>query len=207
MKRTIVFLLGTLAILTIGVLPTKAGVLIEAEEVVNFYQGRNGVEERHDVVFSISGSLNTTALTFRALVGGIPGVAPRVGEISTGGNWDMYEGVVGPTSFGTGLNNFNAMAVGSPFTLSGRLGQVYLPRGYLSDSPLSAELTVMNTSFVALGIDVNRSPFQWSVPSGDMITLSIIPEPSAAVLLFLGIGSLFLLRRWKREGYVAGLAH
>jgi hypothetical protein len=195
MKPTPAFFLAALAILTIAASPIKAAVLIEAQEVVNFYQVRNGEEARHDVLFSISGALDTTDLTFGALTGGVPGVSPWLGGISTGGMWDEYEGVAGPTSFGTGLNNFNAVAVGSPFTISGYLGRVSLPRGYISGSPLSAELTVMNTSFNELGVDVKSSPYHWSVPNGDMITLSFIPEPSAAVLLFLGLGSALLLRR------------
>jgi len=182
MKQLFILMLG---LLTMGIPKTQAEVLIAANEVGN------------NVVFSISGTLDISGLTLGANVGGVAGIAPFTALVASAGLTTQYLGLTGPTSFGEGFNNFDAVSVGSPFTLSGYLGQVYLPRGYTSGFSLSAEISLPNTTFNNLGADITGAPYEWYVPSGDSITLlfSAVPEPRSEPILLLGFGSILLLRR------------
>ena len=66
-------------------------------------------------------------------------------------------------------------------------GEVLLPLGYVSGTPLNGSGTVTGASFATFGMAAGQSRV-WTLTGGDTITFSAIPEPSSFVL-----GAIFLV--------------
>ena len=167
--------------------PARASVIIDVSEF--------GV----DLVFSYSGSLDTTGLIPSFMTNG---AAFFVGN-TNGGQTAIGFGI-GPQLQGyeaPGLFSFSAtslfldkfvggIATGSGLSLFAghTLG---LPVGYISNTPLSGNLTLKNQSFDTLALIAGI--YESHLPSGDFLRLTIdhsgippVPEPNALLLIFGG---------------------
>ena len=137
---------------------------------------------------------------------------------------DGYSGpATGPATFGTGT-----FAFADPFTYAGDSNSgdyvgfypricllascsssdlanlLYVPQGYVSDSPLSNSATWSNTSFTSIGITPGVYTWSWGTGADQRYTLdamtpatSTVPESSSLSLLLGGLLAmgLVLLRR------------
>ena len=124
-----------------------------------------------DVVANGSGPVSLTGLTFSGLSGQDGAlINPIFGVIVMGttkfANVDIYTGLSGPTSFGSGgLNDANigsGRRVGIVGPLLGPF--LFLPAGYISDTALSSSSTWNNATFASLG--VNPGTYVWSWGTG-----------------------------------------
>ena len=154
------------------------------------------VQQGNDVVFTGSGSINLTGLTFSYkdseeyptsayLQADIPGV------ILGSGIADHYGYISdGPNNFGPGAGGTVPASAysGNPFGFD--YGSLVVPSGYTSGSPLSGTATFGNKTFADIGI--TPGTYTWTVPN-DSITLNInnanaVPEPSTYALLCISLG-------------------
>lgn len=108
---------------------------------------------------------------------------------------DYYTGsITGPESIGNGIDAFSS-GTGDTFGFyidpSSGVRGVYVPEGYFSGSNLSG--TAVFQGFKTDQIHLDPGTYVWTLPN-DTITLTVIPEPSTALLL-LPAGSLLFRRR------------
>jgi VPDSG-CTERM motif len=123
-----------------------------------------------NVVANGSGAINLTGLTF--VVSGTlePGViVPNIGIIQIGGSLgnpfiDQYIGITGPTSFGNGYA-FEANTNSGDFVgIFGLTGNIDVPQGYVSDTPLSDSMTFNHATLHSLGL--TRGTYVWTWGTG-----------------------------------------
>ncbi len=151
-----------------------------------------------DVVASGSGTLNLTALSFVDTAIGLSAlIRPNSGIVQTGqttDNGDVYTGVTGPTSFGSGDMNFASSGSGDFVGVEGNL--LVVPQGYNSGNSLSSTSTWASQTFASLGVTPGTYVWTWgSGADADSFTLQVgpasaTPEPSTltlASLLSLGL--------------------
>ncbi|MFL6350234.1 MAG: VPDSG-CTERM sorting domain-containing protein [Bryobacteraceae bacterium] len=117
-----------------------------------------------NVVANGSGPINLTGLTF--LMQGIAGAVIKAANpafILTGATVgvDIYEGITGPTSFGSGGIFFPTISSGDPVGI--RISDMTLgvPHGYVSGAALSDSMTFNNATFASLGLDVGTYVWSW----------------------------------------------
>ena len=120
------------------------------------------------------------------------------GLILGSGTGDHYNGISNsPYNFGLGKGAtvFASAYYGNLFGFD--YGQVVVPSGYISGSPLSGTATFDNKTFADIGITPDT--YTWTVPSGDSITLKFdsaaVPEPSTYALLSISLGVVGFARR------------
>jgi hypothetical protein len=163
------------------------------------------VESGGHVVFSTDGgTLDLTGLTYlqpvSAQVNNL--VSPATGAIQinasdpTGGlaDFDVYTGVTGPASFGSGSARSTTVASGSGFLiLNGSLGRISLESGFVSGDTVEAASQTHNwESFASLGLDTGVYTWSWA---GDSVTLNVVPIPAAVWLFGSALGWLGWMRR------------
>lgn len=195
MNRRIIFrvTVSIILALVVGILPAYGGVIVTATEIGG------------DVVFTGSGTLDTTALVFD-LSGTTSGfVRADVGMVLGSGDFDAYlfttpSSFGGPGSFGTGVDDFTATSeTGDVFGLDFTFLNLGVPAGYVSGSPLSGSATFAGESFASLGITPGNYEWTWSTVTGtDSFTLQAIPEPSTFALAVFSIMSLPMVR-WRQH--------
>jgi hypothetical protein len=156
-----------------------------------------------NVVANGSGAFNLTGLGFLGTPGGVPPqISASLGFIATGSAAlaDLYRGLTGPSSFGSGglfLPNTNS---GDFFRLEGTFGELYVPHGYMSGAALSDSMTFNNKTFASLGLTPGTYEWMWGTGPNQNFTLIIggagVPDGGSTVSL-LGFGLLGLagLRR------------
>jgi PEP-CTERM motif len=121
---------------------------------------------------------------------------------------DIYTGVTGPASFGTGSATTATSGSGDIVGINGflfapppeQMMNVDVPTGYMSGEPLSDMSTYDNATFASLGVTPGTYVWTWgSGPTDDTFTLQIgpaaVPEPSSLALLGLAFAGLPLVRR------------
>ena len=149
-----------------------------------------------DVVLELSGDLDLTGLSFQGtttidqgwVTPSIPGVffAPSAGPVV-----DMYSyvGTAPAPISASGTTVFSTFA-GDGFFVAN--DSVWVPQGYVSGDPLTAIMTFSGQSFASLGLV--EGTYTWVLPA-DNVTFNVVPEPSAALLLGLGLAGLAARRR------------
>jgi hypothetical protein len=157
----------------------------------------NILENGSNVDVTLSGSIDTAALG--ALQGqstGFNGYLPTGGNISmNSSNSEYFAMDVNWTPFGPGgFGNWDVSG-GDAFHMFSNpvLG---IPVGYVSNSPLSASASKLNSSFAALGFDIGTYVTTLTGPNGvsDTVTVNVgIPAPGSAALL--GLAGLATARR------------
>jgi hypothetical protein len=192
--------LATAAALLLGsglfVPPAQAGYVVTLTE-------QNG-----NVVATGSGPIDLTGLSHAAP----PGVSlfaqsqilPDAGVIVTGPASstliDPYLGLIGPASFGSGINTiFASSGSGDLVGISGLDGALTVPGGYVSGNPLSDTSTYAGQTFASLGVTPGTYEWTWGTGANQNITLTTsavaVPEPSSFVLLGGGLFAMWLARR------------
>lgn len=171
------------------------------------------VDNLTDVVATASGSFNTTSLTSgtasaAALVwggfefGSLANIGGSVFGAGPSTQMNVFAGISGPSSFGTGSRIFASSATGDRIGVSAN-AQLQLPLGYVSGTFLSGTATWANQSLSSLGLTPGQYVWTWgSGATADSLTLniSVVPEPSTAVLLLVGLAAAApLLRRRLRK--------
>lgn len=113
----------------------------------------------------------------------------------------LTQGVSGPTSFGLSSGAPADSGSGSFVGIYGTLNRLYVPAGYVSNSPLMDTATFDNATFASLGFTPGTYNYTFgSGPNADFLTVtgvaSPIPEPSTYALALLGgAGLLGAVRR------------
>jgi hypothetical protein len=145
-----------------------------------------------NVVASGSGTIDLTDLTFLLdNTGSFSEVFPHQGTIKTGPAFspfiptvDIYRGLSGPTGFGggdiTAANSGSGDLVGvtGSAAVAGVLGTLFLPHGYISDTPLADSATFNNATFSSLGVTPGTYVWTWgSGADADSFTLRIGTAP------------------------------
>jgi PEP-CTERM motif len=199
MKKALLF--ACVVLLLASQATSRAGVIINIQQVGG------------DVVATASGSIDITDLTFignrnsAAFVwAGFPlGSVAVVGGTTTVSD-DVYSGITGPSSFGSGDGIFATSGSGDVFGVVAN-NVLDLPSGYISGSALSATSTWSGESFSSLGLTPGSYAWTWGTGAhADSFTLNIgaapVPEPSTLTMaLFAGLAAIGA-RLWSRRGPV-----
>ena len=160
-----------------------------------------------NVVANGSGPINLTGLTSIGLTQGVGVIQPNTALIITGPTGaefqDLYKGVTGPTSFGSGGSTFANTGTGD-FVGVGRFGQflgLIVPLGYVSGTALSDSMTFNNATFASLGVTPGTYVWRWGTGlENQNFTLIIggvgVPDGGSTVsLLGCALLGLVALRR------------
>ena len=178
---------------SLSVPPAQAGYTVTLEQ-----QGSN-------VVASGSGSIDLTGLTFESSASDItiaidPSAGTMVIRPTTGPAGDLYFGLFGPTSFGSG--GYIVASSGSGDIAGEVFGTLYVPEG-VSDNPLSSSATWDNATLNSLGVTPGSYEWTWGTGPNQNVTLDImaapIPEPSALSVLGVGLAGPALAGLWRRR--------
>ena len=163
-------------------------------------------QQGSDVVASGGGTIDLTDLVAGASGATSANMSPLFGNILTGlvtlAVIDLYSGITGPTSFGSGGATAENADSGSGDMVGiwGSAQNLLVPDGYVSGNELSSTATWTNQTFSGLG--VTPGPYVWMWGSGahaDFFQLGIIegaaavPEPSSVLLLALSFGLVVIL--------------
>jgi hypothetical protein len=120
-----------------------------------------------NVVANGSGAFNLSGLTGAGnLDGGPSGVRASIGFIGihpVGGLLPSYVGFTGPTSFGSSEDLFlaDASSSGNSVAISGLMGILVVPRGYVSGNPLLNSMTFNNATLASLGVTPGTYVWTW----------------------------------------------
>ena len=117
------------------------------------------------------------------VVGGF--VNPSIGVLNTGPDAptdiDLYSGISGPTSFGSGgpntANSGTGDVMGVTIDLVTTVLLLRVPRNYSTGGSLSGSATWTNKTFASLGLTSGTYTYTWS---GDSLTIQIGPAPAPA---------------------------
>jgi hypothetical protein len=183
---------ATLAIVIVcglSVRPAQADYLVTLQQV-----GPN-------VVATGSGSIDLSGLTpAGTVVGDIGLLGPNAASVLVGsGNNDLYTGFSGPSNFGpAGQTNANSSS-GSSVGISGGALDLFVPSGYISNTPLSPSTsTYDNATLSSLGVTPGNYVWTWGTfAPTQKFTLDVVPEPSSLFLLALGVILLSAKQCWR----------
>lgn len=193
MKTKVICLTWLLAALVC--IPANASVIMTLEQL------------GPHVVATGAGTVDLASLTFGGGGSLGPVVDPSQAVLVEGsGGYNLYFGISGPTSFGTGALTRASTATGNPLGFNGVLRAIFVPQGYRSGAPLSSTTTWDNTTLTNLGVTTGIYTYTWgSGPDADSLTLyagvpapTSTPEPASLALLGAGLSALALLTRRKK---------
>jgi hypothetical protein len=168
----------------------QAGYVVELKQV-----GAN-------VVATGSGAIDLTGLRFFVVTGTLPLMWPSRSVIHTGetvptSDVDLYHGHFGPGPvFGSGGLTFTDSATGDFVGVEAAANSpddVYVPRHYHSNRPLSGTTTWDNQTFSSLGVTPGRYEWRWGSGANQNFTLAAIPEPATCTMMLLGFAGLGFL--------------
>jgi len=154
-----------------------------------------------------AGSFDLTGLTFVGPGLGLPELEPALAVISVGADGhppvDVYKGLLGPTSFGSGGQEHPQLVSGPPVELVGFNTILDVPRGYLSGAAVGTSTSVFAGSFASQGVTPGTYVWKWGQGDhADSLTLNIggVPEPATWALMILGFGGAgSAMRRARRD--------
>jgi hypothetical protein len=170
----------------------------EAELVIDVYQVGSNVEATG------SGSLDLAGLTDYGSASPIPGVIPTVASIiigppGTGESDDIYVGFSGPTNFGEHRHTVASSGTGDLMGISGGVGDILVPGGYVSGAALSGSATFDNTTIAGMLLTPGTYTYTWgSGLTADSLTVNIaVPEPSSLAMAGIAVaaGLIVAVRR------------
>jgi hypothetical protein len=154
-----------------------------------------------------SGSLDLAGLSFLFSGADRSGVNPSSGLVVVGPpvstSVDVYTGATGPTSFGGGNFTQASSGNGDLVGIEGIFGDIVVPEGYVSLTPLSGSATWDNTTIAGLGLAPGTYTYTW--PS-DTLTVNIVPEPSSLAMTGMAVaaGLIVAARRSRPDEERAG---
>jgi VPDSG-CTERM motif len=132
-----------------------------------------------NVVANGSGPINLTGLTF--LMRGVGEAVIKAANpafILTGAvvGVDIYEGITGPTSFGSGDIFFPTTSSGDPVGIRISDMTIGVPHGYVSGAALSDSMTFNNATFASLGLTPGTYEWTWGARGANQNFTLIIGE-------------------------------
>jgi hypothetical protein len=191
--------LATLAIAIVcGVFapPAQAGYIVSLQQV------------GPDVVATGSGTINLTGLSLNFSGGGSTGfMSPDSAVLFIGtGASDTYVGSFSnPASFGPGISDTPDSSSGGVVGIGGSFGELDVPQGYVSGTPLSLSSSTFNVqTFSSLGVTPGTYEWTWGTGANQNFTLYAgVPVPavpdsgSTLGLLLLAVATLFGVSRFR----------
>lgn len=191
MRKLLHFCLTRTGLLGLLLVPALAGAPASAAMIVT------AVESGADVIISGSGSFDLGGLALPGTGSSAGGILPNFGSLGLGfGNSpvDIYGGLSGPSSFGTGFTSFPTSGTAFTFATSG--SSLVVVTGYVSNDALVGSSTYAGQSLATLGLTPGSYIWSWGAgANADSLTLNVVPEPSVAALLTLGLVGLVWARR------------
>ena len=159
-----------------------------------------------NVVATGNGAINLTGLNFIISAIGVDGgvFEASQGIISMGpstANIDIYNGITGPTSFGSGGVFLANLGSGDWVTLQDPSSGLWVPQGYVSGTALSSSDTWNNATFASLGLTPGTYEWTWGNGGANQnFTLIIggttVPDGGTTIsLLGCALLGLAVLRR------------
>lgn len=170
-------------------------------------------ESGNDVVASGSGTVNLAGLTLGGGNDSTEGIQPGIGYLAVGAlDGDLiqlYNGVSGPSSFGTGGSfRIPNSGTGDRVNIHGAANHIRLRSGYTSGEQLSFMNTWLNSSFDSLGITEGTYTWTWgagaNADSLQIVAMTVVPEPElyGVVTLLLALGGVWFRRRTSLENSI-----
>jgi hypothetical protein len=158
-------------------------------------------QDGSNVMVTGSGSVDLTGLTFSSnQFDGSAGTNPDLAEVVAGpvletGGIDIYTGLTGPASFGTGGGTILSSGTGDNFGVTGADGLLSVPTGYVSFTSLSDTGVFDNATLSSLGMTTGTYTYTWgtggldhtlTVQIGPAGSVTAVPEPSTAIVAVFG---------------------
>lgn len=161
-----------------------------------------------DVVATGSGTIDLTGLSLNSSGGGSsgfmsPGSAVLI--IGTGLADDYVGSFFNPASFGPGVSDSPDSGSGGVVGIAGSFGELLVPLGYVSGTPLSLSSSTFNgQTFSSLGVTPGTYEWTWGTGVNQNFTLYAgVPVPavpdsgSTLGLLLLAVATLFGVSRFR----------
>jgi len=146
-----------------------------------------------DVDVTGSGTFNLADLTSAGPSTGNSSLVPSAAllGIDPSGGLDSYTGLTGPSSWGLGNQTFASSSTGNSVAILGRALELFVPSGYVSNTPLLDSATFTNQTFSSLGINPGTYTYTWGTgTNADSLTVQVgapVPEPSSWLLVAGGM--------------------
>lgn len=181
------------------VAPAQAGYVVTLAQVES------------DVVATGSGAIDLSGLTGPTLDSAGSGMIPDIGDIITGpgnlSNINIYTGITGPGSFGSGHATFASGGSGDKVGIVGAIGRLFVPAGYVSGDLLSSSSFYADKNFNVLGVTPGTYAWTWGEGENQNFTLIIgvpgsgaaVTEPASAALLGTAMAGLLLAGMVRRR--------
>jgi hypothetical protein len=175
----------------------QAGYVVTLEEVGS------------DVVVTGSGPIDLTGLSFSRNSITSATIGPSGGVILTGqpNFLSVYSGFSGPSSFGSGSQSDPGSSGGDFVGVISLNNTLYVPKGYVSGSPLSDNATYDNQTFASLGVIPGVYEWTWGTGANQNFTLDIgaspVPEPSTWAMMLLGFAGIGYAALRRKGGFRA----
>jgi hypothetical protein len=158
----------------------------------------------NDVVTTATGSLDITGVPIYGNGYGTPFLIPVIAAVGVGStsslHYEEFQGVSGPTSFGSGGIFSPSSGSGDVIALNGAYHLIAVPWLYVSGTSLSGTDTYDNQTLSSLGLTPGTHTYTFA---DNNITVQIssaaaVPEPSTAVVAVFGAVA-FLSYGWSRR--------
>lgn len=171
-----------------GILALSLITPAKASEIVTFTQSGS------NVVATGAGTLNLAGLGQDSSVFTLSQIAPSLSIVFLGDTTfqgaNVYTGITGPSSFGSGGDTVASSSSGSIFGIAPDSNEVLVPLGYVSGDALTSTATYTNATFVSLGL--TPGSYTFTLPNDTFIVnvgtpASVTPEPSSIALLGTGL--------------------
>jgi hypothetical protein len=159
-----------------------------------------------NVVATGSGALDLSGLIDIGSDFGGPVIGPSLAFIVTGstGFFEDFSGfstISGPTSFGSGGGMPAFGGTGDHVGINGVEQLLFVPRNYVSGSPLSDSATYPFQTFASLGVTPGTYVWTWGTGPDQSFTLDVVataPDTGSTLgLLFLSLIALFGASRFR----------
>ena len=147
-----------------------------------------------NVVATASGDIDLTGLSENPGTGSQSAfVQPGYAAILLGsGTYDVYYGVTGPSSFGSGGTTDASSGSGGPLGLFSFNNYLDVPDGFVSGSSISATATLDSTTIAGLGLKPGTYNYTWNDGSNSLTVVigEAVPEPSTWAMILIGFAGL-----------------